>query len=149
MLECRAAELAAERHEPADRKRLESAETAVDLAFRGGDRRQQMRADIAFHHAIADATHNPVFSYLMISLQRLLHDHMQLTLAGTDPQSEIFKLVRAQHRSLLNAILARDTVAARKAAAEHIDFVRVKMNHLKPRAVSGYAGHRASGGTRV
>ncbi len=133
MLECRAAELAAERHDPVDRKRLQAAESAVAAAFRGTDRQQQMRADIAFHHAIAEATHNPVFAYLMISLQKLLHEHMRLTLAGTDPKSEIFKVVCAQHRNLLAAILARDEVAARKCAAEHIDFVRVKMNHLEPR----------------
>jgi DNA-binding FadR family transcriptional regulator len=133
MLECRAAELAAERHDAADRKRLEAAEAAVSVAFQGTDRGRLMRTDIAFHHAIAEATHNPVFAYLMISLQKLLHDHMQLTLAGTDTQSDIYRLVRKQHRNLLLAILARDPVAAGKAAADHIDLVRVKMNHLQPR----------------
>ncbi|HZP13628.1 MAG TPA: FadR/GntR family transcriptional regulator [Nevskiaceae bacterium] len=133
MLECRAAELAAERHDAGDRKRLQAAQAAVDAAFRGGDRELQMRTDIAFHHAIAEATHNPVFAYLMISLHKLLHDHMQLTLAGTTPRSEVFRHVVAQHRRLLDSILARDAVEAGRAAAAHIDFVRVRMNHLPPR----------------
>ncbi len=133
MLECRAAELAAQRHDAADRKRLQAAEAAVDAAYSGADRQAQMQADIAFHHAIAEATHNPVFAYLMTSLQKLLHDHMQLTLAGTVPRSRSFDHVREQHRRLLQAILARDAAAAARIAGEHIDFVRVRMNHLPAR----------------
>jgi GntR family transcriptional repressor for pyruvate dehydrogenase complex len=133
MLEVRAAELAAERHDATDRKRLEAAEAETDSAFAGDDRARQMRADLGFHHAIAEATHNPVFAYLMMSLQTLLYDHMRLTLAGTEPRDDVFKQVRAQHRALLKAILSGDSAMAGKVAAAHIDFVRVKMNHLEPR----------------
>jgi GntR family transcriptional repressor for pyruvate dehydrogenase complex len=137
MLEVRAAELAAERHDAADRRRLEAATAETDAAFSSTDRARQMRADLAFHHAIAEATHNPVFSYLMMSLQRLLYDHMRLTLAGTLPHDEVFKQVCAQHRALLKAILSRDVAMAGATAAAHIDFVRVKMNHLEPRVRKG------------
>jgi GntR family transcriptional repressor for pyruvate dehydrogenase complex len=130
MLECRAAELAARRHDARDRARLRATQAAVDAAFNGPDRKERLRADLAFHHAIAEATHNPVFVYLMSSLQKLLHEHMLLTIAGTEPRSGVYELVRAQHRRLLDAILARDAVAAGRAAGEHIDFVRVKLNHI-------------------
>ena len=57
----------------------------------------QIRSDVAFHRAIADATHNPVFSYLIASLLALLHDHVQVSLAGLSPQSPVSQQLRRQH----------------------------------------------------
>jgi DNA-binding FadR family transcriptional regulator len=79
MLEGRTAELAALRHDDGDRARLQAAHAAVDAAYSGSDRLAQIRSDVAFHRAIADATHNPVFSYLIASLLALLHDHVQVS----------------------------------------------------------------------
>lgn len=131
MLECRTAELAAERHTAADRKRLLQAAKAVDVAYGGDDRHAQIRADVAYHRAIADATHNPVFSYLMASLLKLLHEHVQLSIAGLQPQTEPARQLRAQHHQLVEAILARDVAAAARAAAAHMDYVRVQLNDLR------------------
>lgn len=130
MLECRAAELAALRHDPSDRVRLQAARDAVDAAYAGNDRQMQISSDIAFHRAIADATHNPVFSYLSASLLALLHDHVQLSLAGLEPHSTASQQLRRQHDGLLDAILARDAGKAREAASGHINFVAVQLNAL-------------------
>lgn len=130
MLESRAAELAALRHDAADRARLEQAHLAVDAAYAGSDRRVQIQADVAFHRAIADATHNKVFSYLSTSLLTLLHDHVQLSLAGLPPRSHISQQLRRQHDDLLHAILSRDAQRAGKVAGDHIDFVAVQLNAL-------------------
>lgn len=134
MLECQAAELAAERLTTADRVRLQQAGAAVEAAWTSDDRKSQIAADLAFHQAIAEATHNPVFSYLMNSLHKLLLDHMQLTAAGTPVRSAVNDQVRSQHGELLKAILAGDPQAAAQAAAAHIDFVRVRLNHMEPAA---------------
>ncbi|HEY1077548.1 MAG TPA: FadR/GntR family transcriptional regulator [Fontimonas sp.] len=133
MIERRAAELAAQRHDAHDRSQLEAAGESVERAWSGADRKEQLRADAAFHHAIAEATHNPVFAYLMQSLHQLLLEHMQLTHAGTALQSTVTREVQLQHRALLQAILARDAVAAAQAASDHLDYVQVKLNHLPPR----------------
>lgn len=130
MLESRAAELAASRHDENDRERLQATHEAVDAAYAGSDRREQIRSDVAFHRAIADATHNPVFSYLMSSLLKLLHEHVQLSLAGLEPQSQTSQQLRAQHRALLVAILEGDSEQARRVAAGHMDFVAVRLNAL-------------------
>lgn len=135
MLEGRAAELAAIRYDAADRERLRAAHAAVDAAYADSDRQAQIRSDVAFHRAIADATHNPVFSYLSASLLSLLHDHVQLSLAGLSPQSSTSQQLRVQHDGLLDAILARDAERARALAAAHIDFVAVQLNAL-PRVVA-------------
>jgi GntR family transcriptional repressor for pyruvate dehydrogenase complex len=133
MLERQAAALAATRHDAADAKRLKRAYTEVEAAYLGGDRGAQIRSDVGFHRAIADATHNPVFSYLMASLLKLLHEHVQLSLAGLEPQATAAVHLRRQHRALLDAILARDAAGAERLAAGHIEFVRVHLNDLGPR----------------
>ena len=132
MLERRSAELAAERHDAQDRRRLEEAAAAVHLAFQGEDRAQRMRADLALHHAIVDATHNPVYGYLMRSMHKMLHEHMELSLIGHDNDAELIAQVQRQHRQLVQAILARDAETAGQIAAGHIEFIRVRMNHLAP-----------------
>lgn len=133
MIERRAAELAARRYTDKDRAQLEAAGEAVDRAWSGTDRRQQLQADAAFHHVIAEATHNPVFAYLMQSLHQLLLEHMQLTHAGTNLQSAVTQEIQKQHRALLKAILSRDAAAAAAAASSHLDYVQVRLNHLPPR----------------
>lgn len=138
MLESRAAELAALRHDDGDRARLQAAHAAVDAAYAGSDRQAQIRSDVAFHRAIADATHNPVFAYLTTSLLTLLHEHVQASLAGLSPQSPIARQLRAQHDALLAAILARDGERARRAANGHMDYVAVQLNAL-PRVAGAHA----------
>lgn len=131
MLECRTAELAAARHTATDRRRLLQAAKVVDAAYGGSDRRAQIEADVAYHRAIADAAHNPVFSYLMASLLKLLHEHVQLSIAGLQPQSEPARQLRGQHQALIEAILARDPAAAAREAGRHMDYVRVQLNDLR------------------
>lgn len=130
MLEGRTAELAALRHDDGDRERLRSAHAAVDAAYNGSDRQAQIRSDVAFHRAIADATHNPVFSYLIASLLALLHDHVQVSLAGLSPHSPVSQQLRRQHDALLAAILQRDPDRARAVAGGHMDYVAVQLNAL-------------------
>ena len=131
MLERRTAELAAERHDESDRKRLEASCAELDRAYQSEDRKWQVRADLAFHRAIADATHNPVFSYLMSSLLTLLHDHVLLSIAGMAPDSNTARQLRAQHRDLLAAILSGDSLRAGETASRHIEFVRIRLNDLE------------------
>jgi GntR family transcriptional repressor for pyruvate dehydrogenase complex len=139
VLECAAAELAAERHDKADARHLAKAGAAVEIAWLSADRKEQLKTDVAFHQCIAEATHNQVFSHLMASLQRLLFEHMQLSQAGMELQSSVSSSVRDQHRQLLGAILARDPLAAGKAAGTHLDFVRVRLNHMEPRRAAARA----------
>lgn len=131
MMECRTAELAATRHTAADRRRLQQVARDVDAAYGASDRRVQIEADVAYHRAIADAAHNPVFSYLMGSLLNLLHDHVQLSIAGMQPDTEPSRQLRAQHQALIDAILSRDSAAAGRAAGRHMDYVRVQLNDLR------------------
>jgi GntR family transcriptional repressor for pyruvate dehydrogenase complex len=124
MLERRTAELAATRHDANDRKRLEAAAKAVEEAFCTVDSHLQIEADFAFHRTIAEAAHNPLFAYLMASLQTLLWDNMQLTQAGLDTDLDHLKIVRTQHAAMARSILKRDAPGAALAAGVHLDYVR-------------------------
>lgn len=131
MLETRTAELAAARATPDDRARLLRLAEELDTAYSGSDRRSQVKADVAFHRAIADASHNPVFSYLTTSLLQLLQDHVKLSIAGLVPATETAQQLRGQHRELCDAIVAGDTARARAAAGRHLAFVRIRLNDLQ------------------
>lgn len=133
MLESRAAELAAVRRDADDCLRLQAAHAAVDAAYAGSDRDEQIRSDVAFHRAIAAATHNPVFSYLTSSLLKVMHEHVQLSLAGLQPRSSTAQQLRVQHDALLAAIVDGDAARARAAAGQHMDFVAVRLNALAQR----------------
>lgn len=130
MLESRTAELAAERGTKADKERLIQLGQEVDAAYHGSDRQQQVNADVALHQAIAEATHNPVFSYLIDSLLKVLHEHVQLSIAGLSPASDTSTQLRAQHHEIVAAIVAGDGDRARVASSQHIEFVRTKLNAL-------------------
>lgn len=124
MLEIRCAELAARRADAADLARLAERHAAVAAAYAGADRAEQVRADVAFHRAIADATGNTVFSYLVATLLELLHEHVQLSIADLAPDSAEAHALAAQHQALWQALQARDPEAAGDAARRHIGFVR-------------------------
>ena len=124
MLETRCAALAAERADAADLARLAERHAAVAAAYAGTDRRAQVHADVAFHRAIADATGNPVFSYLVATLLALLHEHVRLSLIDVAPDSDTAHQLAREHAALHAAIQARDPAAAQRAAAAHIAHVR-------------------------
>ncbi|AXQ31848.1 FadR family transcriptional regulator [Solimonas sp. K1W22B-7] len=132
MLECKTAELAAERFNEEDRELLLSAWAEVDAAYEGSERTRQIRADLAFHRAIADAAHNPVFSYLLVSLIKLLAEHVKVSIAGLAPDSATARQLRSQHRAVLDAILAGDSAQAGLAASSHMEFVRTRLNDIQP-----------------
>lgn len=128
MLEAHAAELAALRATPEDRERLQQRCDAMEAAYRTPDRAAQVRADVAFHRAIADATRNPVFSYLSASLMKMLQEHVQISIADLPHDSAQARELVCQHRALLDAILHRNPARARRAALAHIAYVKLRLN---------------------
>ncbi|WP_272868037.1 FadR/GntR family transcriptional regulator [Caldimonas tepidiphila] len=128
MLEMRSAELAAQRATEEDRALLRERYAAVEQAYATPDRAAQVRADVAFHRAIADATRNPVFSYLIASLMKLLQEHVQISISDLPHDSQQARALTRQHRALLDAILRQDAARARRAAQSHLGFVKLRLN---------------------
>ncbi len=116
MIEPAAAALAAQRRTAKDLARITAAYTAMErakdavLTF--------MDADLAFHIACLEATHNEFLSPIAHAIRTELMTSMRVT--NRDPD-ENQKVSLPLHRAIRDAIAARDPVAARVAMQKHLD----------------------------
>ena len=118
-IECLAAELAAERATPEDHARLRA--LLEDAAGKLGDMDAFTRASLDFHLAIAEASHNPVVTVQLVSLQHVSWPRRNRTL--TRP---VAQRILAAHRELADAIEARDAAAARELMDRHVRMIRAR-----------------------
>jgi len=77
------------------------------------------RSSLRFHLALADASHNRVLHYQLVSLQHVSWPRRNRTL--TRP---VARRVLDAHRSLAALIGARDAEAARRLMEEHVGMIR-------------------------
>jgi len=124
MLEGQAAEWAAERATEADLTRLKQTFDALNESFAGDDMELRSNADIAFHQAVGEASHNVLLGHLSATLLRLMHDNISLNLGELKNVPAAGTLLKSQHAAIFNAVCERKPSAARAAAETHIDFVR-------------------------
>ncbi|AJQ98277.1 MULTISPECIES: transcriptional regulator LldR [Hafnia] len=88
------------------------------------------QADVRFHLAIAEASHNVVLLQTMrgffdLMQSSVMHSRQRMYTAPT-----IFARLTEQHRELLQAILAGDPDRASKAAKAHLGFVHSTIKNL-------------------
>ena len=114
LLEIEIAGLAAERHTADDLARLEAV-LAENEAARA-DRERFAALDVAFHTALAAATHNELFVLLMDSLGGVL---LPLRRLGYSTPGNPGRALR-YHRSILDAVAQRSRSAARDAMRAHL-----------------------------
>jgi len=124
MLEGQAATLAAERATDADINQLDSAYAGLEIAYVGDDVAACIDADVAFHQAIAEASHNLLIGHLTASLMRVIHGHVASNLTHLHEQPQRWSQLQAQHAAIWQAIRSRQPPAAAAAAGAHIEFVR-------------------------
>lgn len=124
MLEGQAAEWAAERATESDLTRLEQTFNALNDAFSADDLERRSTADIAFHQAVGEASHNALLGHLSAALLRLMHDNIHLNLGELKSIPAASTLLKNQHAAIHAAIREHKPQAARAAAETHIDFVR-------------------------
>jgi GntR family transcriptional repressor for pyruvate dehydrogenase complex len=122
-LEGHASELAAQRATPADRERLRAIIADMKTFHASGDFDGELDADIDLHNAVGEAAHNLILMHTLRACYRLLsegifhHRRLIFNLPGARDR------LLAQHEAIVAAIIAGDPVAARRAAADHIDYV--------------------------
>ncbi|MBW8487000.1 FadR/GntR family transcriptional regulator [Actinomadura parmotrematis] len=109
-LEAEAARLAAARRTPGDVAGIAAALAARDAAFAGGDHAAFVEADLAFHTAVVEATHNRVLTDLYRDFSTVLR--ASIGAAGT-----LSRHADVPHGPIAAAIEAGDADAA--AAATH------------------------------
>jgi GntR family transcriptional repressor for pyruvate dehydrogenase complex len=121
MLECEAAALAARRATDADLQRIGEAYARVEALFAEGTSaevlEQQVKADLAFHQAIAEAAHNVMFGHLTASLFRVINDHIDRNLRHLRRTEDDWMELRDQHRAIWEGIRSRDPAWPRRRCA--------------------------------
>ena len=115
-IECLAAELAARNASSSDllnlKNLIQEAEGLVD------DVDRFTRSSLAFHLAIADASHNRVLHYQLVSLQHVSWPSRNRTLTRA-----VARRVLDAHRALVTLIEARDATGARDLMSDHVHMI--------------------------
>lgn len=118
-LEAEAARLAAERRGPADLRRLRDALATVVAE---GDRHAD--ADLAFHLAVVEATHNSAF----IEVYRFFSTQVHEVLVHALGDREMPPVDIAAHAALVDAVESGDPAAAERAAR---DLLKVPLDTVR------------------
>lgn len=117
ILEAEAAALAATQASERVVRRLEAlVKEQAESVTRG---EQGVEWDVAFHHEIARASGNPVLCSLVV----LLRQHHRYNMAVTTMRTAVGSRLVVDHASILEAIRAKDPVAAREAMIRHISLL--------------------------
>nr|WP_308799240.1 FadR/GntR family transcriptional regulator [Agromyces protaetiae] len=84
------------------------------------------RLDATFHVRIAESTGNALTAHFMGSLRTAIHRQMVEMYAQLEDWRETAKIVRAEHREILEAIVERDGRRASELVRHHIaDFYKI------------------------
>ncbi len=128
-VETEAAGLAATRRSPAQEEAI--LECLDDLDRLVEARRPTTEADFAFHLAIADATNNPRFREFLELMGRNVIPRASLQ-AGQREEAppEYLKQIQSEHRSIAEAVSARDEGAAREAMRVHLQGSQQRYRNL-------------------
>ncbi|WEF24701.1 transcriptional regulator LldR [Paracoccus sp. S3-43] len=121
---------AAMRATPQDKDRLRESFEHMIAMHGSDDPMAEARADAAFHLAIAEASHNLVLLQVTRALFDLLQVNISQNLEKLYTLPKVFEPLSAQHRELLEAIVAGDAGRARQAAHVHIDFVHTSLKTI-------------------
>jgi DNA-binding FadR family transcriptional regulator len=117
-IEVRTAALAASARSVEEAARIE--ELAEAMAASAGDLEEITRHDIAFHEAIARASHNALFLQIVRAFQPLMHVAVPTAWKTRTTKSQRGVMLK-RHRAIARAIQARDAVAAAAAMEAHFD----------------------------
>lgn len=119
-----AAMLAARRANRVDHARLTACMAEIDAAHGTGDYRREAEADLELHIAVYEASHNLVLLHIMRALSGMLRQGVIENREKLFSRPQTQEPLRAQHRAIYEAVMARDVEAAGRAAEAHIHYTR-------------------------
>jgi GntR family transcriptional regulator, transcriptional repressor for pyruvate dehydrogenase complex len=92
-------------------------------------------ADFRFHLAIAEATGNSMYVSTMTMLRDQILFGMRLTGGMAPPRPDVrVRIVRDEHRRIVDAIAAKDPDAAHAAISDHLKLARTRLLGFEPTA---------------
>lgn len=116
-LEIEAAALAARHHSADDLARITAALARFDHPEDSAD--SSVAADLDFHRALAQATGNPYFVQFLTAISDRIA-HVILAARAETPLDALHAQTRREHGAICDAIMARDSGAARAAMRAHL-----------------------------
>jgi GntR family transcriptional repressor for pyruvate dehydrogenase complex len=125
-MEAEAAALAAERATAEDVQLMRKALQAIDDAVAGGG--DGVDQDLAFHRCIAESTGNQVLAATVRYLGEVLRSGIRVTRANEARRGDFIEAVRREHHAIVDAIEAKDAMAARSAARAHMRHAAQRLN---------------------
>ena len=114
---------AALRSTPADKENIRARYNDLQKYHDRKEFDKEVYADVDFHLAIAESTHNMVLLHMMRALFSLLRQHIWDNLHDIYPKPEIRGKIHQQHSVLMEAIIDGDPERASKAAHDHLAYV--------------------------
>ena len=130
MIEVEAAGLAAKRATPHDIAKIQEALEGMRSA--GSEPEQYTEYDVAFHTAIAQATHNELIAVLLGPISDLLAEMVRVSLDAPNAADEGL----AHHHHILERIQARDREGAQEAMRAHIEHAQALVKAVQDRTQS-------------
>ncbi len=127
VLEVAAAGIAAKRATPEDIEHIDA--TLARMSESVDDLKTSIEVDLAFHRAIAAATHNELFNVLHDSIGEMLVEVRRRNLSlGPDER----RLVIDMHRAIRDRVAEHDPAAAQQAMRDHLDHVQATFGRQAP-----------------
>ncbi len=114
---------AALRSTPADKEAIKQCYSDLEHYHETKQFDKEVYADVDFHLAIAESTHNMVLLHMMRALFSLLRQHVWDNLQNIYPKADYREKIHCQHKVLMDAILAGEPEKAREAAHHHLAYV--------------------------
>lgn len=120
------AALAAQRRTRAQNLRIQQALKSIDKAVHEG--RDGVQEDFAFHAAISEAAHNPLYTSLLEFLSQFLQAAIRVARINEARREDFRQQVRDEHAVIAQAITDGDADAARAAALRHMENSAVRIH---------------------
>ncbi len=118
-----AASLAASHGTSVDFENIGTALQRIEVEHAKRDAADEADADLEFHMAIYEATHNVVLLHVMRALIGMLRSGMFYSRSKLYERTEIRETFLSQHRAIHAAIVNRDATSAGAVATLHLQFV--------------------------
>jgi GntR family transcriptional repressor for pyruvate dehydrogenase complex len=128
MIEITASRLAATRRNDVDLAAMKDAILRYRMMERTGNPESLIDADLSFHRAIIEATHNEVLGTLFDSFSGLLREHRRQYGVANNPKSRA--LVVPEHEGIFAAIAAGNPAEAAKRMQHHMRMIWGQIERL-------------------
>ncbi|MDP5307274.1 FCD domain-containing protein [Paracoccus spongiarum] len=129
-LEGMAASLAATRANDVDRETLGRCMARIAAAHDKADPRDEAEADVDLHIAVYEASHNIVLLQVMRALSGMLRKGVFHNRERLYARAEVRDVLLGQHQAIHDAVMARDPVAAARAAEDHMTYTRRVLSEI-------------------